>query len=188
MQIPLQIRFHGTDPSPAIEAKVRQYVEKLERYYDRIIGCRVAIEALHQHHEQGNLYSAKLGITVPDGEIAVTHDPGRDHRHEDPYVALHDAFRAARRQLEDYARSRRGDIKSHEIPAGGRINTVNQKSGWGEITAADGREIAFHRNSVVEAKFKDLKPGMKVRFTEAPGDAGPVASTVHVIGKRHLTG
>jgi cold shock CspA family protein len=188
MQVPLQIRFHGTDPSPAIEAKVREYADKLEHYCDRIIGCRVAIESLHQHHEQGNLYSAKLWITVPDGEIAVTHDPGRDHRHEDPYVAVHDAFRAARRQLEDYARNRRGDIKSHETQAHGRINAVNVETGWGEITTADGREIAFHRNSVVAAKFKDLRPGMEVRFTETPGEDGPVASTVHVVGKHHIAG
>jgi ribosome-associated translation inhibitor RaiA len=113
MQIPLQIRFHGTDRSPAIEAKVREHVDKLEKFYDGIIGCRVAIEALHQHHHQGNLFSAKIWITVPDGEIAVTRDPGLDHRHEDAYVALHDAFRAARRQIEDYARSRRGDVKHH---------------------------------------------------------------------------
>jgi ribosome-associated translation inhibitor RaiA len=113
MQTALQIRFHGTDPSPALEAKVRDHAGKLEQYYDGIVGCRVALELLHQHHEKGNLYSVKVWITVPDGEIAVTHDTGRDHRHEDPYVAVHDAFRAARRQLEDYARRRRGDVKHH---------------------------------------------------------------------------
>ena len=188
MQIPLQIRFQGTDPSAAIEAKIREHADKLGHFYDRIIGCRVAIEFLHQHHEQGNLYSAKLWITVPDGEIAVTRDRGRDHRHEDPYVAVHDAFRAARRQLEDYARTRRGDVKSHEAPAHGRISAIVEETGWGEIAAADGREIAFHRNSLVDAKFKDLKPGVEVRFTEAQGEEGPVASTVHVIGKHHVAG
>lgn len=113
MKIPLQIRFHGTDHSSAIEAKVREHVDKLEQFYAGIIGCRVVIEALHQHHQQGNTFSAKVWITVPHDEIAVTRDAGRDHRHEDPYVALHDAFRAARRQLEDYARVRRGDVKHH---------------------------------------------------------------------------
>ncbi len=188
MQTPLQIRFHGTDPSPAIEAKVREHVEKLGTFYDGIIGCRVAIEALHRHHRQGNLYSIKLWITVPDGEIAVTHDPGRDHRHEDPYVAIHDAFRAGRRQLEDYARGRRGDVKSHAVPSHGHISTIDPDSGWGEIITGDGREIAFHRNSVVDADFTQLKSGMDVRFSETPGDEGPVASTVHVIGKHHVAG
>lgn len=119
MQTPLQIRYHGVDPSPAIEAKVREHVAKLEQFYAGIIGCRVAIEALHQHHHQGNLFSARIWITLPEGEVAVTRDAGRDHRHEDPYVALHDAFRAARRQLEDFSRKRRGDVKHHEPPAGG---------------------------------------------------------------------
>jgi cold shock CspA family protein len=188
MQTPLQIRFHGTDPSAAVEAKVREHAEKLGQYYDPIIGCRVAIEALHHHHRQGNLYSVKLWITVPDGEIAVTHDPGLDHRHEDPYIAIHDAFRAARRRLEDYARSHRGDVKSHAVPAHGRVGTIDLDSGWGEIVSSDGREIAFHRNSVVEADFARLTPGMEVRFSEVPGEDGPVASTVHVIGKHHIAG
>ncbi len=188
MQIPLQVRFHGTDHSPAIEAKVREHVDKLENFYDGIVGCRVTIEALHHHHRQGNLFGVKVWVTVPDGEIAVTRDPGRDHRHEDPYVALHDAFRAARRQLEDHVRSRRGDVKHHEPPAGGRVVAVDSHAGWGTIATPDGREIAFHRNSVVDAKFEDIAVGSEVRFSEVAGADGPVASTVHVVGKHHVIG
>jgi cold shock CspA family protein len=51
---------------------------------------------------------------------------------------------------------------------------------------ADGREIYFHRNSVIDLNFDRLEPGMEIRFSEAPGDQGPQASSVHVIGK-HLS-
>lgn len=183
MQIPVQIRFHGIDPSPAIEAKVHEHVGKLEQFYSGIIGCRVAIEALHQHHRQGNLFSAKIWLTLPEGEIAATRDAGHDHRHEDFYVALHDAFRAARRQLEQFARKRRGEVKHHEDPPYGRVITIDPEAGTGTILTPDGREIAFSRNSIVEAKFESLTPGTEVRFTEAAGAGGPAASTLHVIGK-----
>jgi ribosome-associated translation inhibitor RaiA len=48
-------------------------------------------------------------IGVPGSEIVVN----RDHA-EDVYVALRDAFDAAKRQLEDYARKIRGDVKTHQ--------------------------------------------------------------------------
>ena len=34
-------------------------------------------------------------------------DPGRAEDHEDPYIAVRDAFLAARRQLEDYVHKMR---------------------------------------------------------------------------------
>jgi hypothetical protein len=38
--------------------------------------------------------------------------------HSDPYVVIRGAFVAARRQLEDYARRMRGDVKIHNRPVG----------------------------------------------------------------------
>ena len=39
-------------------------------------------------------------------------------RHKDMYVTIHDAFKAARRRLEDYVRRLRGDVKIHgRVPA-----------------------------------------------------------------------
>jgi len=43
MQLPLQISFRDIPPSAAVEAKIRERADKLERYYDRINGCRVVI-------------------------------------------------------------------------------------------------------------------------------------------------
>jgi hypothetical protein len=45
-----------------------------------------------------------------------------DILHEDPYVAVRDAFPAVQRQLEDYERERRGDVKRH-APEPARITT-----------------------------------------------------------------
>lgn len=114
MQIPLQVSFRHMEPSGAVEADVREKVAKLEHFCDRITSCRVVIEAPHQHQHKGNLYQVRIDITVPGREIAVTHEGPKNHAHEDVYVAVRDAFNAAGRQLEDYARKIRGQVKHHE--------------------------------------------------------------------------
>ncbi|CAG0940559.1 hypothetical protein GPROT2_00966 [Gammaproteobacteria bacterium] len=114
MQTALQVRFHGTDPSAAMEFTIREHVQKLEQFYDGLIGCQVSLESRHQHHRQGNLFTVHIRLVVPGEELVVTRNPERDPRHEDPYVAVSDAFRAARRQLEEYAGKRHGKTKRHQ--------------------------------------------------------------------------
>jgi ribosome-associated translation inhibitor RaiA len=117
MHLPLQIQFHGIDHSDAIEARVRQKAAKLDRLYGHIMGCRVVIDAPHRHQRKGNTYNVRIDLTVPGGEIVVNRDPADDGSHTDVYVALRDAFNAAGRALEDFARRQRGDIKSHSRAA-----------------------------------------------------------------------
>ena len=111
MQIPLQISLHGIEHSNALYQAIREKAEKLERYYDHIMSCRVVLEVAGRHQHKGKQYAARIDVMVPGGELAVT----REHD-EDLQVALRDAFDAARRQLEDYARVQRGDVKQHPQP------------------------------------------------------------------------
>ena len=113
MQIPLQITFRDMEPSDAVEAKIREKAEKLDRFHDHIMSCRVVVEMPHQHHNQGKLFHVTVDITVPGSEIVANHASDQNHAHEDPYVAIRDAFDAAKRQLEDYVRRRRGQVKNH---------------------------------------------------------------------------
>ena|ERR1700693_3992800 len=108
MLIPLQITIRGIEHSEALETHVREKANKLEEFFDRIMSCRVVVEVPHKHHHQGKQFNVRLDIGVPGNEIVVN----RDHA-EDVYVALRDAFDAAKRQLEDYARKLRGDVKKH---------------------------------------------------------------------------
>ncbi|MBT8125518.1 MAG: HPF/RaiA family ribosome-associated protein [Gammaproteobacteria bacterium] len=119
MQSPVQITFRGFEHSDFVEEKIREKAKKLDHYYPHISHCRVVIEAEHHRHHQGNLYDVRIDITVPDKEIVVSRKKHDNHAHEDAYVAIRDAFNAARRQLEDYARVHRGDVKSHEISSRG---------------------------------------------------------------------
>jgi ribosomal subunit interface protein len=187
MQVPLEIVFHNVDRSPAVEAAVRERAAKLEQFAENITSCRVTVEAPHKNHQQGNLYTVRVDLHFPGGEVVANRSPSENHAHEDVYVALRDAFKAARRQLQDRRHMRRGDVKPHEAPPHGRIASLDRERGAGRITTADGREIYFHRNSVINGRFEHFEPGMEVRFSEEPGDKGPQASSVYVVGKHHPT-
>ncbi len=186
MKLPLQIVFRNMGPSEAIEAKVRERVEKLEKYCELIMSCRVVVELLHRHHHQGNLYHVRVDLKVPDCELVASREPDLDHSHEDVYVAIRDAFDSVRRQLEDYTRRRRGQVKLHDLPPHGRVAELFPD--YGKIATADGRLVYFHKNSVVDADFAQIEIGAEVRFAEEPGELGPQATTVYVIGKHHVVG
>lgn len=113
MPIPLQITFRNMLPSAAVRTNIEQHAEKLARLHDRLMSCRVVIRAPHRHHRKGKLYQVSIDAKVPGTEIAVNRDPGSHHAHQDVYVAVRDAFNALARRLEDVARIRRGDTKTH---------------------------------------------------------------------------
>jgi ribosomal subunit interface protein len=113
MRMPLQLTFHNIDRSPAMEQRIRELAARLDRFSDQIMRCHVTVLAPHRHRHQGNLLEVRIDLTVPDREIAVRHTGPLDHSHEDPYVALRDAFRAVRRRLQDYERRRYKKVRTH---------------------------------------------------------------------------
>jgi len=188
MELPLQITFRKMPASPAIEANIRKKAVGLERFSEHIMACRVIVESPHRHHHQGKLYHVRVDLTVPGGELVVSRDPAEHHAYEDVYVAIRDAFDAAIRQLEDYVRRQRQQTKLHETPVHGRIARIVPAEDHGFIETPDGREVYFHRNSVLDDGFDRLQLGEEVRFAEEPGDKGPQASTVRAVGKHHPVG
>lgn len=188
MQVPLQIRFNNLEPSDAVESSVRKHVAHLERFCDDIVSCRVTIEAPHKHHRQGNIYQVTVDVRTPGEKNVASRTPTEDHAHEDVYVAIRDAFDAVHRQLQERQRKRRGKVKSHATPPHGRVSELYPAGDYGTITDSHGREIYFHRNSMVDADFDTLDIGAEVRFVEEAGDNGPQASSVYLIGKHHIVG
>lgn len=184
----LQITFRNLDASPSVEAKIRERAQELERFYGRIVSCRVVLEAPNRRRH-GDLFHIRVDLKIPGKEIVVKRDPPEHHAHEDIYVAVRDCFDAVRRQLEDHVRRHRGDVKSHVVPAHGRIARLVAEADYGFISASDGTEVYFHRNSVANGGFEKLTVGDEVRFTvlAAEGEKGPQASSVVRVGKHHLT-
>jgi cold shock CspA family protein len=202
MTLPLQITFRNIEQSDLIEEWVRAEAAKLDTFYNRIMGCRVALELPHRHHRRGSRYHIRIDLTVPKEEIVVKRGPSLSHRAaqsgkrmfkrhleiETPHMnlrqAIHDAFKAAGRQLQDYARRQRGEIKRPAPVHMGRVSKIFEDKGYGVLTSDDGREIYFHANSVLNQAFPRLKLGTQVRFAEEPGEEGPQASTVRILKSR----
>jgi len=176
MKIPLQITFRNMPHSDAIEAKINEKAAKLDKFYDRIMSCRIVVEESQRRQHQGKLFSVHIDITSPGKELAVTRE-----ENEDPYVALRDAFNTAARRLEEHARRKRGEVKTHEISPTGRIVRIFPEQSYGFITTPDHSEIYFHRNSVLNDGFGSLKFGTEVSFVEEQGKEGPQAARVSIV-------
>ena len=186
MQLPLQITFRHLESSEALESSIRDHTAELDQFFDQIMSCRVVIESGHKHQHQGTLYQVHIDVTVPGKELVVSRGSDLHHAHEDAYVAIRDSFDAMRRQLEDHARKQRGKVKAHQVPPHGKVSELKADENYGRILTADGRDIYFHRNSLLNSNFENLEIGTEVRFDEEAGDQGPQASSVNVIGKHHI--
>ena len=183
MNSPIQVVFRNMDRSEKIEQMVHERAKKLDRIFDRIVKLRVTVEIPHKHHKQGNKYQVSVDLTVPEKDIVVTRDTnGSKTTPESVYTVIKEAFDATRRQLEDYARKRRGDIKTPaaSMPAA-KISQMFEDYGF--LETIDGREVYFHSNSVVNDKFDKLAVGTEVSFVERQGEDGPQASTVKIKSK-----
>jgi cold shock CspA family protein len=203
MLIAPQVTFRGLSHSAGLESEILGRVSWLEKFYEGIVSCRVLVEVPHRHRRDGRHFHITIELTVPSGEaIVIRHEPSlhgslKDagaaehlkrsetdsvHRHE--RVAVHEAFDVARRRLQDFARRQRKAVKSHEMPAHGVVAEISPVEGFGVIEAA-GKQIYFNRSSVLDGAFDDLGVGKAVAFVEEPGEKGPQASTVRVLGKHH---
>lgn len=176
MQLPLQITARDIALTDAIESAIREKAAKLETFFDRIMSCRVLVETPHRHQHKGLLYHVRIDMTVPGAELVVKREP-----HEDLYVAIRDAFDAARRQLQDHSRRLRGEVKQHNGVPHARVVRLFPEQDYGFLLTPDGREIYFHRNSVLNGQFDHLQIGVEVRYAEEQGIDGPQASTVVVL-------
>jgi ribosomal subunit interface protein len=184
MQTPVEVTFRGVPRWERAETEIRERAAELERFFDRITSCRVAVEAPHLHRQKGQLYHVRIDLTVPGREIVVKRDPAAHQEHQDLYLAIRDAFRAARRQLQDYVRERRGLVKAHETPPHGRVTRLFPEEGYGFLETADGQEVYFHRNAVLD-DFETLEVGSEVRFVEQAGERGPQATSLRLVGRHH---
>jgi cold shock CspA family protein len=185
--VPLEITFRGMDRSVALEDSIRERAVGLARF-GSLLGCRVVVESPHRRHRQGQVYHVRVRLTLPGAERVVRRDPPEHHAHEDPYVAVRDAFDAARRQVEDFVREQRGATKSHAAQDRGEVVRLVPERDHGFIRSGDGREIYFHRNSVLHGGYDRLQVGSEVRYSEEQGEEGPQASTVVGRGLHHSIG
>jgi ribosomal subunit interface protein len=185
MQTPIEIAFQHCEPSEEIRAEIARQVKRLERFSDRITSCHVTVAGPQTRHRQGELFKIDIRIAMPEHHdviVGKTHGDAPEREHD--LVAIREAFDAAVRQVEDVARDMRGQVKEHAAESHGRVTKFLAGQDCGFIETAEGREIYFHRNAVVDGAFDSLSVGSEVRFVEETGVKGAQASMVRPIGKR----
>jgi ribosome-associated translation inhibitor RaiA len=181
MQVPLQITFRDVAVPEILENYIRERAAKLDGICENLISCRVVLEAPHQHKQKGHLYHATIEVTLPGETIVVNREPDLHQAHQDMQVVMRDAFNAVQRQLREAVTRRKGQVKTHESTPQGRITVLFPLEDYGRILGADGADLYFHRNSVLNMDFANLKEGMAVHYASEQGDAGPQASWVRVV-------
>ncbi len=188
MEVPLvQVTYRDMEPTPGMEAAIADKVEHLLRYHERIQRCHVVVESPHQSPAQNpKSFRVLFDITVPGKSLAASKHPQDRPEHRDFYVALRDAYEAAKRQLAVDRGKRRGDIKVHDVPPHGRVSKMFPGDEHGFVYMPDGTEVYFHKNAVIEGEWDELEVGDEVRVVVQDGIEGPQASTIKPIGKHHL--
>jgi cold shock CspA family protein len=183
MDRPIEVTFRNLPRSETIESVVRRETLKLERYTPKIVGCRVAIERPQRFQRQGNAHRVRLFITAASRQpVVVTREPLDSDMHEDLRTIVIGAFKAARRQLQSMIQRQRGDAKPPQEPRALVVRLFPEED-YGFLKTPDGRELYFHRHSVLHDNFERLAVGTEVRFEESEGNKGPQASTVQIVNK-----
>lgn len=111
MTLDAKIHFHNMEGSDALRADVERQVTKLGRFHPAITGCEVTVSAPHHHSHKGHVYRVMIKLQVPGDTLVVDHGQADKPEYEDCYVAIHDAFKSARRRLQDSKRARRREAR-----------------------------------------------------------------------------
>jgi cold shock CspA family protein/ribosome-associated translation inhibitor RaiA len=185
MQIPVQIVAQGLELDDPARETIRAHAAKLETFFDRIMGCRVTV-SVPNRWPQGNplTHRVRIDLTVPRGELVVRRQPNPNL-----LDAIQDAFRVAGRRLQDYVRELPDGVSPEARVRPGRAHVIRlfPWEGFGFLQTPDGKEIYFHRNSVLHGGFDRLEVGTEVHYAEEEGDRGPQASSVEIRRRRRVS-
>ncbi len=186
MNIPLEITFRGVQASEEIKELIGQKADKLDRIGDNLISCRVAVEKKQKHQQSGAPYRVRVNMRLPPGqELVVDSGEGGDGSPNDDLPGvIRGVFESALRQVKKLNERRQDDVKEHPAQETSAVVVrLFAENGYGFLKSAAGREVFFHRNSVVNDDFDRLEVGTGVRFVEVAGEEGPQASTVQIVDK-----
>jgi ribosome-associated translation inhibitor RaiA len=175
MKQPLEIRFIGMEPTPAIESAAVKKAGKLDEFRPDIMTCRVTVELKARHQHQGKSFAVRLDLTVSDHEFSVdrVHD-------EDVYVALREAFDDMKRQLQDSVRRVQGQVKEHPRKLQGEVVRFADEGRCGFIRSAEGDEYWFGPGNMKDVPYEHLAVGMQVQFIPEGAGEGQQAKRVSV--------
>lgn len=117
METRVQVDFQGIEARADLRDAVDRHIAQLEERFGRVTAGRIALKGPGERHRTGGLYEVNIRLALPEGrEVNIARTPHADERHADLNFALSDAFRRARRQLQDQVDRMAGNVKSHARP------------------------------------------------------------------------
>ena len=188
MRKPLEITYRNVTKNDAIEDLITEKAAKLDRLHDSIISCRVSIEQPQEYQRSGSQYRVRIDLRLPPNKELVTRrESGQGEMHEGLRKIVTAAFQAMERQLKKAKGKQENHTKTNPAQTNaeetGLVVRIFPDAGYGFIKTLNGREIYFHRNSVIHNDFDRLEIGTGVRLVQTEGDKGPQASTVQIVDK-----
>jgi ribosome-associated translation inhibitor RaiA len=115
MQATVEVVFDHLDASEALRERIHEEVEALEKVFGRFTSCRVVVATPPGQKHKPGPFTARLQINLPGGKQVIidgAHSP--EKAHDDPQVAVHHAFLAAKRQMKGAVDKMQGKVKNHE--------------------------------------------------------------------------
>ena len=101
---PCQITFSGLVASEPARVEVHAWLEKLDALTASMTDGQLLIEAVDRGRHERH-YRVRMSLTLSTGVVVVDYDHPSNTPHEDVFVAIRNAFRAARRQLEAHVQA-----------------------------------------------------------------------------------
>ena len=102
------ITYRHMPHSAVLDGKILELSGKLQDLHPRITSIHVVVDEIDRNKEQGRQFEVHLDVKAPSAEFVATHQ-----HHEDPYVAVREAFDAVLRQVTKTIERQRGEVKRH---------------------------------------------------------------------------
>lgn len=183
----VEVTLRGVRKSQALEERIAWLLEhRLAPVCTHINRCEVAIERPNERVTSGSGYRVRLNLTVaPSHSVVVSREPHQGTIRDNLLAVVQSAFEAARRQLQKLSAQQRGSVKSHEQQ---QVTAIVSRlfADHGFLETTDGREVYFHRNSVLGHGSNGIRVGAGVAFSEELGERGPQARSVRVLDSRGM--
>lgn len=113
--IPTQVTYRGMQRSAALEQEVADRIDKLGRSGEKILSCKVSIEATAPY-AKGHVFNVHAKAMTAHGEVMVSSDDDRKGNHDDAYVAVRHAIDTLLRRVQE-SRDRRRSLRLHHRAA-----------------------------------------------------------------------
>ena len=188
MEFPPEIAFHKADKPAWAEDEIRSRIDRLEKLYDGLTGCRVRVDQRASNVEGNIPPVVRIEMSVPGhDDLVVAYEPDRlQKRFQNPDLrnAISDAFTTAEQMLIEYKRQLGGRTKAiHHDSRNqflGQVAELHPEEDYGFLMTKEGGLLYFHRNGLLSGDFDSLKRGDEVHYVEEMGDTGPIAAKVRV--------